>query len=103
MGQIVDIPDGCGSSVLSSTLQVHVLVRGSVDLIAEIAKCEKKLGLAQLNLDKIQKLQRQIGYDTIVPKGVQEANYQKVNSFFFQSNFFLIVTRAKHTRQRLKP
>jgi len=68
------IPPGCGSTVLTSTISVHILVRGLVDLDAEIAKCEKKLQLAQLNLDKVRKVEAQVDYVETVPANVRLIN-----------------------------
>ncbi|KAF8257302.1 tRNA synthetases class I-domain-containing protein [Lactarius quietus] len=69
-----EIPPGCGSTVLTSTIGVHILVRGLVDLDAEIAKCEKKLQLAQLNLDKVRKVEAQADYVETVPENVRSIN-----------------------------
>ena len=85
-----EIPDGCGSAVVTPTLFVHTLVRvrlfilvlfiiskdlkklntsfqGLVDLEKEINKCEKKLDLARLNLQKIVKIESQPEYEETVP------------------------------------
>jgi len=69
-----EIPSGCGSTVLTSTISVHILVRGLVDLDAEMAKCEKKLQLAQLNLDKVRKVEAQSDYVETVPANVRLIN-----------------------------
>ncbi|KAI9462013.1 tRNA synthetases class I-domain-containing protein [Lactarius psammicola] len=69
-----EIPPGCGSTVLTSTISVHILVRGLVDLDAEIAKCEKKLQLARLNLDKVRKVEAQSDYVETVPENVRLMN-----------------------------
>ncbi|CAE6413283.1 unnamed protein product [Rhizoctonia solani] len=63
-----DIPEGCGSVVLSPTLTVHLLVKGMVDLDAEVSKLDKKLGLAQMSADKIRKLQEQPDYEKNLPE-----------------------------------
>ena len=49
-----------------------------VDLDLEIAKCDKKLGLAQLNLDKIIKIESQPNYEETIPAAVRLANEDKV-------------------------
>ncbi|KZP29939.1 hypothetical protein FIBSPDRAFT_946443 [Athelia psychrophila] len=56
---------------------VHVLVRGLVDLDNEIAKCDKKIGLAQMTLTKLQKVISQPNYTETIPANVQEANEEK--------------------------
>jgi len=69
-----DIPDGCGSAVVTPFVLIHTLVRGLVDLDNEIAKCEKKLDLARLNLQKIVKIESQPGYEETVPANARTAN-----------------------------
>lgn len=49
-----------------------------MDLDAEIAKCEKKLDLARMNLQKIIKVEGQADYEVTVPANVREANQEKV-------------------------
>ena len=73
-----DIPAGCGSAVVTPSILVHTLVRGLVDLDNEIAKCEKKLDLARMNVQKVVKLQSQEGYEDTVPQNVRDANTEKV-------------------------
>ncbi|QRW22599.1 Isoleucyl-tRNA synthetase [Rhizoctonia solani] len=73
-----DVPEGCGSVVLSPTLTVHLLVKGMVDLDAEVSKLEKKLGLAQMSADKIRKLQEQPDYEKNLPENVRESNAEKL-------------------------
>jgi valyl-tRNA synthetase len=52
--------------------------QGLVDLDAEIAKCEKKLQLAQLNLDKVRKVEAQTDYVETVPANVRLNNEDRV-------------------------
>ncbi|KAJ7176055.1 tRNA synthetases class I-domain-containing protein [Mycena crocata] len=40
--ELEEIPEGCGGTVVTPTIGVHVLVRSLVDLDIEIAKCQKK-------------------------------------------------------------
>ena len=53
--------------------------QGLVDLDAEISKSEKKLDLALLNADKLQKLQAQAGYEQSIPDDVRASNAEKVS------------------------
>lgn len=89
-----DIPAGCGSGILTPTVVIHVLVRvsapssilslslrisqGLIDFDVEIAKCEKKLNLARLNLEKIRKVESQPDYENTVPENVRLINEDKV-------------------------
>lgn len=82
-----EIPEGCGASVVTSTVTVHTLVRGLVDLDVEIAKCDKKLDLARINHAKIVKTESQADYATTVPENVRLANEDKVCCIsFWQSD-----------------
>ncbi|KAL6301447.1 tRNA synthetases class I-domain-containing protein [Sparassis latifolia] len=72
-----EIPAGCGGQVLTSTIAVHILVLGLVDLRAEIAKCDNKLDLARVNLQKIAKVELQPNYQCSVPANVLLANAEK--------------------------
>ena len=49
-----------------------------MDLEKEISKCEKKLDLARLNLQKIVKIESQPEYEETVPANVRTANDDKV-------------------------
>ena len=55
--------------------------QGLVDLDLEISKCEKKLDLARLNLQKIVKVESQPDYTETVPENVRVANDDKVCCF----------------------
>jgi valyl-tRNA synthetase len=51
-----------------------------VDLDLEISKCEKRLELARLSLEKIVKIESQADYEDTVPANVRIANEDKVCS-----------------------
>jgi len=53
-------------------------LQGLIDLDAEIAKCEKKLQLARLNLDKVRKVEAQPDYVETVPENVRSINEDRV-------------------------
>ncbi|KAF8737658.1 hypothetical protein AX14_012535 [Amanita brunnescens Koide BX004] len=75
--ELADIPAGCGAAVVTPTVAVHVLVKGLVNLEAEISKCDKKLDLARLGLAKIVKVEAQPDYLETVPEGVRHGNEEK--------------------------
>ncbi|OBZ72804.1 Valine--tRNA ligase, mitochondrial [Grifola frondosa] len=72
------VPAGCGAAVLTSTIVMHILVRGQVDLYAEIVKCEKKLVIARINLEKIRKTEALPDYAETVPENVRLSNEEKL-------------------------
>ncbi|KAL5522197.1 VAS1 [Sanghuangporus sanghuang] len=76
-----DIPVGCGSAVLTSTVAVHILVRGFVDLDAEIAKIDKRLDVANLAADKLRKQTAVPDYEAAVPENVRTANAEKLKTY----------------------
>jgi hypothetical protein len=49
-----------------------------VDLDVEIEKCDKKLSLAKMSLDKVRKVTSQLDYEETVPANVRLANEEKV-------------------------
>ncbi|KIJ59030.1 hypothetical protein HYDPIDRAFT_118902, partial [Hydnomerulius pinastri MD-312] len=71
------LPPGCGSAVVSSTIVVYLRVQGLVNLEAEVAKCDKKIDLARLNLEKVLKVTSQPDYLATVPDAVQSSNEEK--------------------------
>ncbi|KAF9236793.1 tRNA synthetases class I-domain-containing protein [Melanogaster broomeanus] len=71
------LPTGCGSAVVSSTVVVYLQVQGLVNLEAELAKCDKKIELACLNLEKLNKVMSQPDYQVTVPEAVQLGNEEK--------------------------
>ncbi|KAJ7609088.1 tRNA synthetases class I-domain-containing protein [Roridomyces roridus] len=75
--ELGDIPEGCGGAVVTPAIAVHALVRGQVNLDAEIAKCDKKLDVAQLSLQKLVKAESQPDYETTVPESVRLGNAEK--------------------------
>ncbi|KAF8332211.1 tRNA synthetases class I-domain-containing protein [Amanita rubescens] len=72
-----EIPAGCGAAVVTPTVAVHVLVKGLVNLEAEINKCDKKLDLARLNMAKVVKVESQPDYLVTVPEDVRLSNEEK--------------------------
>ncbi|TFK27106.1 valine-tRNA ligase [Coprinopsis marcescibilis] len=77
---VSELPAGCGGDAVTSSIAVHALVRGLVDLDVEVAKCTKKLELAKLNLGKILKVESQADYEETVPANVRLANDEKKNT-----------------------
>ena len=59
-----------------------------MDLEKEINKCEKKLDLARLNLQKIVKIESQPEYEETVPANVRTANGDRVRNIFL--SYFIL-------------
>jgi hypothetical protein len=64
-------------TLINSVLPLELL-QGFIDFDIEIAKCEKKLNLARLNLEKIRKVESQPDYEATVPQNVRLINEDKV-------------------------
>ena len=78
-----------------------------MDLDKEIAKCEKKLDLTRLNLQKIVKIESQPEYEETVPANVRTANSDKVWSAFLLPqpmfvNHFIFIFSFGFRKKRLK-
>lgn len=70
---------GAGKCVCISPVYPSLkLGQGFIDFAVEIAKCERKLSLARLNLEKIQKVESQQDYEETVPANVRLINEDKV-------------------------
>ncbi len=54
--------------------------KGLVDLDVEIDKCDKKLRLAQMSLQKIQKMEPQPDYEETAPANAKLANEDRVRT-----------------------
>ena len=59
------IPPGCGSAVVSPSLSVNVVLKGIIDVQAEIAKLEKKMNDAVAKVESIDRAAGSSGYDKV--------------------------------------
>lgn len=76
-----DIPLGCAVQSINVDANLHVLVRGLVDIDAEISKLQKKEHVARLTLEKTVKATQIDGYHTKVAPAVQQTNQDKINNY----------------------
>jgi valyl-tRNA synthetase len=72
------VPPGCALSTLSDEGNIYLLVRGMVDIDAEVGKLESKKSKAKSNLDSLMKKMQIPDYDTKIPADVRGANQNKV-------------------------
>lgn len=69
----------CGSVYIHcSNPHRSIFFQGLIDFDVEISKCEKKLNLARLNLEKVRKVESQPDYEETVPENVRVINEDKV-------------------------
>ncbi|KAG7758041.1 hypothetical protein KL911_001017 [Ogataea haglerorum] len=71
---VTDIPDGCALAAVVPGCNVHLLVKGMVDLDKEIEKVVKKLNKAKGALNNLEKMINAPDYEKKVSKEVQEKN-----------------------------
>ncbi|KAI8051238.1 hypothetical protein BDF22DRAFT_692694 [Syncephalis plumigaleata] len=76
-----DMPAGCALVTLSEETNVMLLVKGMVDIEAEVNKLESKLVKANKGKEALEKKMQVPNYHTVVPETVQEANTSKVKGF----------------------
>ena len=79
-----DVPLGCITENVSKTLAVHLLVKGMVDVDAEMEKVNKKREVTQDALQRLQKQMNQPNYESKVGEATREANTQKVRALLSQ-------------------
>eukprot|EP00743_Colponemidia_sp_Colp-15_P000988 GILK01001092.1.p1 GENE.GILK01001092.1~~GILK01001092.1.p1 ORF type:complete len:1074 (+),score=191.88 GILK01001092.1:330-3224(+) len=70
-------PEGCSVDIVSDNLEVHLDIKGMVDIGAETAKLNKKKGEVQKLLDSYKKQMSIPNYETKVPANVRENNQKK--------------------------
>jgi len=96
VGNVDDVPGGCGSQVLSSSLVIYILIKGKVNLDEEIDKCEKKLVLV---IQSAEKLRKTVMDEKNVPENVREANKEKLETYEAE---IAVLTQAKEMFASLK-
>ncbi|KAG7821184.1 hypothetical protein KL928_001268 [Ogataea angusta] len=74
VSDVKDIPDGCALAAVVPGCNVHLLVKGMVDLDKEIEKVVKKLDKAKGALNNLEKMINAPDYEKKVSKEVQEKN-----------------------------
>ncbi|WFD41451.1 valine--tRNA ligase [Malassezia psittaci] len=78
VGQPSEVPSGCVVASVSSTIQVHVLVRGQVDVDQELSKLAKKLTLTETQLSRTVALTQKPEWSK-TPEDVRTSTQQRLN------------------------
>lgn len=76
-----EIPVGCAVQSINVDANLHVLVRGLVDIDAELTKLEKKEKAAKMTLEKTIKATQIDGYAEKVSVQVQQNNQEKIQNY----------------------
>ena len=78
------VPKGCGYSVISKSVGVHMMLAGSIDVSKEIAKLQKNSDGLRKQLEGLQKKVSIPNYETKVPENVRKLNAEKAESLSAQ-------------------
>lgn len=76
-----EVPEGCVLGAVTPEINVHVLVKGQVDLDAEITKIYKKLEKVSHFKKNLEKSVAVKDYETKVKKEIQEQNQIKIENY----------------------
>ena len=76
-------PAGCVVAAITTEINIHLLVRGLVDIDEEIGKLETKIEKMTIQLDSIQKKTQIPDYEARVRADVREATASKVRFILF--------------------
>lgn len=72
-----NLPRGCGFSMVSKELGVHMMLMGHIDVAKEVTKLEKNYDGIKKQLEGHQKKMTIPNYDTKVPEDIRRANTEK--------------------------
>lgn len=71
-----EIPSGCVLSAVVPEVNVHLLVKGMIDIDAEISKFNKKLEKSKNSLTNLEKIMRSADYESKASDAAKEKNNQ---------------------------
>ncbi|KAG0223637.1 AP-1 adaptor complex sigma subunit Aps1 [Actinomortierella wolfii] len=75
------VPEGCAASTIKDGCIVHLLVKGKVDVDAEVGKIEKKLAKVTKAYDDLVKKTKEPTYLTKVREDIRAANDVKIKDY----------------------
>jgi valyl-tRNA synthetase len=73
-----ELPHGCALNTVTEEINVHLLVKGQVDIDAEVQKLQKKIANVDKSKHGLVKKMNVPDYENKVPADVREANDTKV-------------------------
>lgn len=76
-----DVPHGCAAGVLGENCVVYLMVKGRVDVDAEVAKTQKKLAKTAEARKRLEKSMAVKDYKTKVRPEVQEQDVKRVKEY----------------------
>lgn len=72
-------PNGCAILTVSGQCEIHLMLKGLIEIDKELQKLQKKKDNLISTVSKLQQLISSIDYSTKVPIDVQENNSEKLN------------------------
>lgn len=72
-----DVPSGCGAGAVNSSVNVHVLVKGQIDIDEQISKISKKLEKATKSKENTEKLVNAKDFSQKASQEVQKATLER--------------------------
>uniref|UniRef100_A0A7S4IHR2 valine--tRNA ligase n=1 Tax=Prymnesium polylepis TaxID=72548 RepID=A0A7S4IHR2_9EUKA len=72
-------PKGCASDLIDSDLEVHILLKGVVDMSKEVTRLQKELGQVQGRFDKLKKKMDAPDYASKCPASQQAEDATKLH------------------------
>ncbi|KAG0378752.1 hypothetical protein BGX24_002938, partial [Mortierella sp. AD032] len=81
VSDVAQIPEGCASQTIQEGCTVYLLVKGMVDVDAEVQKIEKKLTKVQKAKEDLEKKTQDATYLTKVKPEIREMNEAKLKDY----------------------
>lgn len=78
------VPRGCGVSVVTKEVGVHMMLLGNIDATKEVTKLEKQLADMRRLIEASKKKMTIPNYETKVPEAVRLTNTEKLDSYVAQ-------------------
>lgn len=79
-----DVPKGCGLTVVTKDINLHMMLKDFINIDAEVAKLQKGKALLQKSMDTLQKKMSLPTYATKVPESIRAADQEKADGLNMQ-------------------
>eukprot|EP00658_Telonema_sp_P-2_P001258 TRINITY_DN10475_c0_g1_i1.p2 TRINITY_DN10475_c0_g1~~TRINITY_DN10475_c0_g1_i1.p2 ORF type:complete len:150 (+),score=81.20 TRINITY_DN10475_c0_g1_i1:177-626(+) len=79
-----DVPKGCGLTVVTKDINLHMMLKDFINIDAEVAKLQKGKALLQKSMDTLQKKMNLPTYTTKVPESIRAADQEKADGLLMQ-------------------
>ena len=72
-----EVPEGCGFTTVNPDVGAHMMLKGIIDVAAEVKKMDKKAGLIEKSLTSLETKMKAPTYEQKVPEAVRATNTEK--------------------------